>query len=122
MMANTARAAVQALGRRPAVFERTPKFGLQGDRVDWLSLRYQPRLDGLVVAEVLLAGVNVWTAVEAFGRGYWAIAFYATVFATGLGFSVGLSVSQALGVRWAARGAAARVAVTVAQTARESAQ
>jgi len=106
MMANTARAALQALGRRPSVFERTPKFGLEGEKVDWLRLRYQPRFDGLVVAETVLASVNVWTSVDAFGRGFWAIAVYAAVFATGLGFSVGLTLSQAVRGRWAARGPA----------------
>ncbi len=110
MMANTARAAAQALGRRPAVFERTPKFGIQDDRVNWLRLRYQPRFDGLVVAEVLLAGLNLWTSAEAFHRGYWAIAFYAAVFATGLGFNVSLTVIQGIRVRWAARAEEASLA------------
>jgi hypothetical protein len=60
-----------------------------------------------VVAETVLASVNVWTSVDAFGRGFWTIAFYAADFATGLGFSIGLTLSQAVRGRWAARGPAA---------------
>jgi hypothetical protein len=103
MMANTARAALQAVHRGPSVFERTPKFGVEREKVEWLRLRYQPRVDRLVWVEAALAGLNVATTVAAIGRGSWAIAFYAALFAAGLLFSVVLTVSQAARGFWIAR-------------------
>ena len=103
MMANTARAALQALHRRPSVFERTPKYGVEGEKVDWLRLRYQPRVDRLVFVEAALAALNVATTAAAISRGTWAIAFYAALFAAGLLFSVGLTTSQAARAFWIAR-------------------
>ena len=110
MMANTARAAILAFRRRPGVFERTPKFGLRETPVDWLRLRYQPRVDGLVIVEIGLAVLNATTAVAALTRGYWPIAIYAAIFATGLGASVSMTLGQALRTRWAARQTAGLVA------------
>ena len=58
MMVNTARAAWQALGGRPGVFERTPKFGVRHRREDWRRLRYQLGIDRIVVVEAALAAAQ----------------------------------------------------------------
>ena len=100
MMANTGRAAWQAIQGRPAVFERTPKFGVGREKVEWRKLRYQPRFDGLVLVEAALAALDFATAAAAVSRGTWAIAFYATLFGVGLTFSVALTCSQAARAAW----------------------
>jgi cellulose synthase/poly-beta-1,6-N-acetylglucosamine synthase-like glycosyltransferase len=107
MMVNTARAALQASGRRAGAFERTPKFGLLDRHEDWLRLRYQLGIDRIVVAELLLAALNAWTCSSAFAKGAWAIAAYAGVFAIGLGAAVALSLGQTVRTAVAARRAAA---------------
>ena len=96
MMVNTARAAIQAIGGRPAAFERTPKFGLRGRHEDWRRLRYQLGIDPIVIVELALAAVNAWTCWAAVGRGYWGIAVYSTIFAVGLTSAVALTVGQTL--------------------------
>jgi hypothetical protein len=113
MMANTGRAAWQAVRGQPGVFERTPKFGLRGEKVDWLRLRYQPQFDGLVLVEAGLAALNVATASAAIARGSWAMAFYSGLFAAGLVFSVVLTFGQAARGLWISREASRPVAVAV---------
>ena len=94
LMVNTASAALQAVRRRPGIFERTPKFGVGHGKVDWHRLSYQPRLDPIVVGESAIAALCVWTTLQAFRAGMWAIAFYAAIFAAGLAFSVTLTLAQ----------------------------
>lgn len=103
MMVNTARAALQALGGRPAVFERTPKFGLGAGRQDWLRLRYQLRVDPIVFVEAGLAALDLWTCSYALAIGSWGVALYAGLFAAGLAATVGITVTQALRAAWAGR-------------------
>jgi hypothetical protein len=103
MMVHTARAAWQALGGRPATFERTPKFGVRRREDEWLRLRYQLGIDRIVIAEVALAVVNAVTCVMAIGIGSWAIAIYTAVFCLGLTAAVSLTVGQTLRTALAAR-------------------
>jgi cellulose synthase/poly-beta-1,6-N-acetylglucosamine synthase-like glycosyltransferase len=109
MMMNTARAAWQAVRGRPASFERTPKFGLNGRRDDWLGLRYQLGIDRIVIVELVLATLNATTVIAALERGSWAIALYAGIFAAGLAWAVALTVGQSLRTNLAARRAPAPI-------------
>lgn len=109
LMVNTARAAWRAGRGRPGVFERTPKFGVGAQKVEWFRLRYQPRLDPIVLGEAALAAVNAGTSAVAAAHGSWGIAFYSLLFATGLTFSVVLTLAQAARSLWAAREAPGRV-------------
>jgi cellulose synthase/poly-beta-1,6-N-acetylglucosamine synthase-like glycosyltransferase len=54
MMMNTVRAALQIIGRRAVIFERTPKFGIARKGQEWANNLYQLRLDPLVFVEVFL--------------------------------------------------------------------
>jgi hypothetical protein len=102
MMLNTTRAAWEALGGRPGVFERTPKFGGHSEHGDWRRLRYQVAIDPIVGLEVALAlfdGLTFWMALRA---GSWAIAVYSAVFAVGLLFVASLTIGE--GVRSALAG------------------
>ncbi|MDO8484418.1 MAG: glycosyltransferase family 2 protein [Candidatus Limnocylindrales bacterium] len=103
MMMNTARAACQAVGGRPATFERTPKFGVRQRHEDWRRLRYQLRMDRIVIVELGLAALDAWTCWTAIGRGSWAIATYAAIFAIGLTSAVSLTLGQTLRTALAAR-------------------
>ena len=103
MMVNTARAAWQAFGGRPAPFERTPKFGVRHRHEDWLRLRYQLGVDRIVGVELALAALNLTTCWMALSRQSWAIALYTAIFAVGLLSAVALTVGQTLRTAAAAR-------------------
>ncbi|MCH7621622.1 MAG: hypothetical protein IH870_06965, partial [Chloroflexi bacterium] len=96
MMLNTVGAALDILRRRRLVFERTPKFALVGRGQSWLGKKYQHRLDGIIAAEAIFAGLNGLTSVWAFFQGNIVIAVYAALFALGLSSVVGLSLGQAV--------------------------
>jgi hypothetical protein len=93
-MVNTGRAAWQTFTGGPAVFERTPKFGIRTRREEWQGLRYQLALDPIVYAELMLAALNVVTCIIASSRGYWAIAVYSGIFAAGLIGAAGTTLRQ----------------------------
>jgi len=99
MMANTLRAALQAFGSSPKIFERTPKFGILRKHQDWTAYRYQLKLDPIVLWEIALALVNILTILLAVQAHNWVIAIYAGIFFTGLVFTSGTSILQALAVR-----------------------
>ncbi len=103
MMVHTSRAAWQALGGRPATFERTPKFGVRRRDDEWLRLRYQLGIDRIVLLEAALAVVNALTCTSAVSRGSWPIAIYTAVFCAGLTAAVSLTVAQSVRAALAAR-------------------
>jgi hypothetical protein len=100
MMLNTLRAAFQAFGSSPKVFERTPKFGVRQKKEDWTRRRYQLQLDPIVFFEFCLALVNTLTISMALQAHNWLIAMYAIIFCCGLLFTSGMSVLQTLQVVW----------------------
>jgi cellulose synthase/poly-beta-1,6-N-acetylglucosamine synthase-like glycosyltransferase len=100
MMVNTLQAALQVLFKRPARFERTPKFGNNQHPGDWMRReKYQLNIDPVVIAEIGLAGWNAGTIGLAISLHIWGIAFYALVFVLGLLFVAGLSIVQTIGVK-----------------------
>jgi cellulose synthase/poly-beta-1,6-N-acetylglucosamine synthase-like glycosyltransferase len=98
MMGNTARAWLLALRGKPGVFERTPKFGRDAVHGGWQRLRYQVGPDPIVLAELGLAIIDLLTFRLALGKGDWAIAAFAGLFAAGLILVAGLSIHE-----WARR-------------------
>jgi len=103
-MVHTARAAWQALGGRPATFERTPKFGVRRSDDDWLRLRYQLGIDRIVVVEAALAVCECGDLRAGDQPGSWAIAIYTAVFCLGLTSAVSLTLGQTLRTALATRG------------------
>ena len=99
MMLTTARAAWRALTGRRTAFERTPKFGAETERRDWMKLRYQSPIDLIVVPEIALAMLNFNTSHTAIQAQAWPIAVYTAIFGLGLLFTAGLTISQGLGRR-----------------------
>ena len=99
-MLNTVQAALQMIGRRGSVFERTPKFGILQQPRDWLRQRYHPRLDPIVFAELAFAVFNLGTCLFAVQTRNWAVAVYAALFCSGLLFTAGMTLVQALAVHW----------------------
>jgi cellulose synthase/poly-beta-1,6-N-acetylglucosamine synthase-like glycosyltransferase len=96
MMLTTARAFWQSLSGRKQAFDRTPKFGLGGQRRDWMRLRYQLPLDKIVLAEYAVALLNLGTAFAAFQHQAWAVSIYTTVFGLGLLSTATFAVVQSL--------------------------
>jgi hypothetical protein len=84
LMVSNSRALWRGLHRRPAVFERTPKWGLVGGRTKVKPTGYRPTGDGLVVVELIVAGVNVATAVLALIDHNLGLGLSAALLATGL--------------------------------------
>jgi hypothetical protein len=100
MMLTTARAAWQAFSSPPGAFERTPKFGLGGGRRDWMRLRYQPRIDAIVVAELALAAFTLGTSYFAAAQQAWAVSVYTAVFGLGLLLTAGSTLAQGISRWW----------------------
>lgn len=96
MMLNTARAALQIVLKPDGVFERTPKYGITTRTQHWVRRRYQLHLDGIVFVEILLALVNLGTAIFAASVGNWTIGIYTLLFSAGLLFTSGMTVTQSL--------------------------
>lgn len=104
MMLNTVRAAWYSGRGRVGTFERTPKFGVTQRGQDWLSRRYQLRLDPIVYAELFAALLNASTAITAIYFGNPLIALYASLFFIGLIYTSGMSIGQTLAVRRLGKG------------------
>ena len=98
MMLNTVRAFLQILTGQSLTFERTPKFGVSDKKQDWVSKRYQLKLDPLVYFEIAFGLFNVGTMIYSILVENYVITFYASLFAIGLFFVSGLSIAQAVAV------------------------
>ena len=96
MMLNTLHAAIEALRRHRAIFERTPKYGIIRPDQTWDIARYRVIVHGLLWPELALAAFNLWTVRLAAGRHDWFIVFYAGLFAAGLISTATLAVIQSL--------------------------
>ncbi len=94
MMLNTLRAAIQAGFGRQAAFERTPKYGVSRGKQAWDGSRYRVRMDGLVIGELALACLNIWTVWLSWRTSNWLIMVYAFLFALGLLFTSGATLAQ----------------------------
>ena len=103
MMVNTGRAALEAAIGVRGRFERTPKYGAAASGGGWRRLGYQVRSDATVLGELVLAGFNAGTALRALDGGFWAIAFFAALFAAGLALVAGLTIAEAMRGAWARR-------------------
>lgn len=98
MMVNTMRAGLEIFFKPNPVYERTPKFGIEHKKQDWLRRRYQLNLDPIVFFEIALALVNVGTATFAIRLNNWSIAVYALLFSIGLLFTSGLTIVHTVAV------------------------
>jgi hypothetical protein len=98
MMVNTVWAGLQIFRKKAPIFERTPKFGVEGRKVDWTVRKYQLRLDPVVYLELAFAAWNAYTTWLAAVAQTWGIAFYAAMFATGLLFAATFSIIQAMAI------------------------
>jgi cellulose synthase/poly-beta-1,6-N-acetylglucosamine synthase-like glycosyltransferase len=98
MMVNTVQAALQMFSKQEGVFERTPKFGIDHKKQDWLRSRYQLNLNPIVFVEIGIAMFNLWTVSLALQFNNWYIAIYAMLFSIGLMFTAGLTIAQTIAV------------------------
>jgi len=100
MMVNTVRAALQMFSKQEGVFERTPKFGIDHKKQDWLRSRYQLNPNPIVFFEIGIAMFNLGTVSLALQLNDWYIAIYAMLFSIGLMFTAGLTIAQTIAVYW----------------------
>jgi cellulose synthase/poly-beta-1,6-N-acetylglucosamine synthase-like glycosyltransferase len=84
MMLNSTRSLWRGLSARRSVFDRTPKLGLVGKQAMSQRLIYRPASDGLIIAEILLAGWNFYAVLLAWQTHNPGIFLNALVFGAGL--------------------------------------
>lgn len=108
LMINTVRAFSQIWGKKAGVFERTAKFGIEGEKQDWTEQRYQLRFDNIVYPELLLGFYSLWTAWMAGNLGSWGIAIYALLFGSGLIVTASVTIIQTTAVYRSAKARARR--------------
>jgi cellulose synthase/poly-beta-1,6-N-acetylglucosamine synthase-like glycosyltransferase len=100
MVLNTMRALFQILQKRSVPFERTPKFGITERSQSWRKNRYLIRFDALVLLEILLGCLNLWSTWLAWTSGYYLMMIYAFFFALGLFFFSGFTMYQSISARF----------------------
>ncbi len=87
-------AVARGLSRRPAGFQRTPKFHVQ-DRSDlWQNKRYTLPLSWLVVGELFLAGYALLTVAVALWRGHIYAVPFLLLYVGGFGLMVLVGIVQ----------------------------
>ena len=101
MILNTIAAALQILRRKIIPFERTPKYGILARGQDWRGNRYRVDLDAVVLIELALAALTLWTAAFALHTSHWLIMIYSAFFSFGLLFASVFTLAQALSQRLA---------------------
>ncbi len=99
MMLNTVKASYEIFKKKKVGFERTPKFGIDGNQKSWNHKRYQLGIDWIVFFELCFAVFNGLTLFYAIQSRNWVIAFYSLMFCCGMLFTSGLSFQQALSLK-----------------------
>lgn len=96
MMYHNAAAVLAGLySRSPAVFERTPKYGVIDQGQSWNQYgAYRLKLSPTMLFEVIMVFYNSFTLYIALQENNWSIAFYTAFFMTGLVFVVSLNIYQ----------------------------
>jgi len=91
---NNALAVGEALARRPNLFQRTPKFGLEERTDHWAESRYALPLSRMTLGEALLALYSLVTVIVALAKGdHYAVPFL-------LLYLGGFGYVAALGLEW----------------------
>ncbi len=98
LMLNTARAAMQIFTKPNPEFERTAKFGLEGNpsQASWTKRRYQLDIDGIVLGELLLGLYGLFVVSYAWNNENWGIFIYSAVFTAGLLMMAFASIAHAV--------------------------
>jgi cellulose synthase/poly-beta-1,6-N-acetylglucosamine synthase-like glycosyltransferase len=92
-LSNTA-AVLRGLSRRPADFQRTPKFHVQDRRDLWQNKRYTLPLSWLVLGEMALTGYALLTVAVALWRGHIYAAPFLLLYVGGFGVMVVVGIAQ----------------------------
>ncbi len=100
MTLNSTRALWKGLRAQPAIFERTPKWGLVTGQPDRKRTLYRVAGDWLVVPEIALAGLNLGSAVIAWYIRNPGIFANASLLAIGLAVVAGSTIWEMRLQRW----------------------
>ena len=89
---NNALAVGEALTRRPNLFQRTPKFGLEGRTDRWAESRYALPLNWMTLGEALLSLYSLITVIVALAKGnHYAVPFL-LLYVGGFGYVAALGL------------------------------
>jgi cellulose synthase/poly-beta-1,6-N-acetylglucosamine synthase-like glycosyltransferase len=87
-------AVLRGLSRRPADFQRTPKFHVQDRRDLWQNKRYTLPLSWLVLGEMALTGYSLLTVAVALSRGHIYAVPFLLLYVGGFGVMVVVGIAQ----------------------------
>jgi hypothetical protein len=91
---NNALAVGEALARRPNLFQRTPKFGLEGRADRWAESPYALPVSRMTLGEVLLSLYSLITVIVALAKGnHYAVPFL-LLYLGGFGYVAALGLSR----------------------------
>ncbi|MDH3745293.1 MAG: glycosyltransferase family 2 protein [Acidobacteriota bacterium] len=97
---NNSRAVIQGLGKEVGVFERTPKYRIEGEGDRWFGKKYRVRADLSTVLEGILAAWFVCAFVLALKMGMWMSLPFLYLFLQGFCYMYLLSMFSASWSRW----------------------
>lgn len=98
MMLNTVRAFAQIFSKRKQAFERTAKYGLEGQKQEWMQQRYQLRFDPIAFLELALGLFSLLTAWMAWKLDTWGISLFALMFGSGLILVGSITIVQTVAI------------------------
>jgi cellulose synthase/poly-beta-1,6-N-acetylglucosamine synthase-like glycosyltransferase len=91
---NNAWAVGEALTRRPNLFQRTPKFGLEERTDRWAESRYALPINRMTLGEVLLSTYSLVTVIVALAKGNHYVVPFLFLYLGGFGYVAALGLSQ----------------------------
>jgi cellulose synthase/poly-beta-1,6-N-acetylglucosamine synthase-like glycosyltransferase len=89
---NNTRGIVEALLGVGNVFERTPKFGIEGHNGRWRNSQYTLPVNGIVLGELILAAYAITTVIAAWFNGHAHMIPFLMLYVGGFGYVGGLGI------------------------------
>ncbi len=89
---NNTRGIVEALLRVSNVFQRTPKFRIEGHNGKWRNSQYSLPVDGIVLGELILAAYALAAVITAWLNGHPHMIPFLMLYVAGFGYVGGLGV------------------------------
>lgn len=92
---NNTRGVVEALLGISNVFQRTPKFRIEGRGGHWLDSQYTLPFSGVIIGELALTAYAIVTVVTAWSRGHLHIVPFLMLYVGGFGYVAGQGLWEA---------------------------
>jgi cellulose synthase/poly-beta-1,6-N-acetylglucosamine synthase-like glycosyltransferase len=101
---NNTLAVGEALARRPNLFQRTPKFGLEGHTDRWAESPYALPISRMIPGEVLLGLYSLITVIAALAKGNDYAVPFLVLYLGGFGYVAALGLRTRMGRIYGLRG------------------